>query len=951
MVVTVVVVEVEAASPFAASSLLYSGCPSALTSLRFVNITDNVHTADAVVMSHPSVPVSSYPSLAIIPSTPSPPGSTAFGPKVALAEWDAGYSHFAQGLDTGDCDGDGHIDVATITSGADKAVTVIFSPGEWSTLGGSVPGADYTVLDTVTVDTPGNNPQAVVVADVSGDGLDDVITVSGSYSSGTIRVYVYTGARSFDTAHVVGSVTSPRSLAAGDVDSDGKFDLLVGSYNSKVVFGYNAVNVLYNPGPGSARTMTSWSATLLYNAGHKHFVGRTGDVNHDNRPDIFVSISAAPTNGIMYFESTGATGYSLVTTLSTADTTANVVELADINGDALLDVVGYSSSNSATNVVVWFHSAPQGDFFAGFDSFEVVVDVATSTSELRAPVAVSASFISPASLVFTTPASNATGPHVISVVRSLANSDGSGDVTTRLPGLLDYVSHGCIAPGFVWRSLECKPCSEFEGAHCPGGERFWPRTGYWAASEREPPSRCFVEAACPGALGEVSVYPALVNIDGSRKTDQCALGYTDEYCSVCADGYYMQDGVCRTCGSDAAAKAELAAIVIVASVMFGVILLALLLLSVRHLVTVVSAIVTLQTLVVVGKLGMQRLATSSSSSVQTLARIMRFVALVNFEIEVVRPGCSIPRVAFLSLWLGTLGLTLVAAFAFLVTVWLRTVLAARAARGKATAAARAFDFGTVIRARTMHALIILASLVFLQVSLRTFQALNCVRAGDGSLRLAIELRLRCFEGSHSRFAPGIFATALLFSLGFPVAALLVALRTRKRVLAGMPIDAAIEAYGYIIRGLKPKYLWFRTLTLATTLTFVLETVFVASPSARVFAACFNFGVSLLLVGVLDPFLERLHTGLALASGMASSAQILYFLYRENVTLFGVGAGFQALVLAIIAAVLIVRTLYRSRTRQTAVEPATPGVALDSPIRQQYAFANAQPAGQVSDNQL
>ena len=354
MVVTVVVVEVEAASPFAASSLLYSGCPSALTSLRFVNITDNVHTADAVVMSHPSVPVSSYPSLAIIPSTPSPPGSTAFGPKVALAEWDAGYSHFAQGLDTGDCDGDGHIDVATITSGADKAVTVIFSPGEWSTLGGSVPGADYTVLDTVTVDTPGNNPQAVVVADVSGDGLDDVITVSGSYSSGTIRVYVYTGARSFDTAHVVGSVTSPRSLAAGDVDSDGKFDLLVGSYNSKVVvffnnggagtlwtgqlsftnavfpgygvwaddldldghidilqFGYNAVNVLYNPGPGSARTMTSWSATLLYNAGHKHFVGRTGDVNHDNRPDIFVSISAAPTNGIMYFESTGATTTSV----------------------------------------------------------------------------------------------------------------------------------------------------------------------------------------------------------------------------------------------------------------------------------------------------------------------------------------------------------------------------------------------------------------------------------------------------------------------------------------------------------------------------------------------------------------------------------------------------------------------------------------------------------------
>merc|ERR1712065_40900 len=229
--------------------------------------------------------------------------------------------------------------------------------------------------------------------------------------------------------------------------------------------------------------------------------------------------------------------------------------------------------------------------------------------------------------------------------------------------------------------------------------------------------------------------------------------------------------------------------------------------------------------------------------------------------------------------------------------------------------------GSLLIARSKHALIILAALVYLQVSLITAQTLYCVRVGDGSLRLSIELRVTCFEGLHLWVTPLAVLVALVLCLGFPLLSVVVAVHTFQRIkrheLAS--VDATIEAYGFLLRGLRPRYLWFRALQFLITLAFVAEAVFVPSGKARIFAIVAHFSISVLLVGLLDPFLESWRSFLSIASGGASGAQILYFLFLEDRTLFGIGVTIQIACVLLAFAAVSLRLFLRRRT-QNKVSP-------------------------------
>ena len=634
----------------------------------------------------------------------------------------------------------------------------------------------------------------------------------------------------------------------------------------------------------------------------------------------------------------------------------------------------------------------QNDDPTFFDDITLLVETYPSTdptSELVVLVEPSATPVSDDSISFVTPPSNQTRYHRVILMRG-------GALVASFPSLLTYVEHDCFNPGFVWYQRACRPCAEFKGAFCPGGTRFWPRKGFWSPSESVPPGDCDLEQSCPGALGEVEGYPARADGEGRRKTDQCADGYADEYCSVCDDGYFSDLGVCRGCGSDSAANAELVLVSIVFLGIAVVLLVAIFFLSTQHLVSVCAVVVAVQQAVLAARIGLQQVAANSSSN--SYATLLRILSIVNFEIELFKPGCSVPRISFLSLYYGTLTIVAMAAILFVLTVAARSYVHPNArfvayvvprdrrearrtrrtrrarggkktrrpqreeeqeeqeeqeeeeereswsssglssassevslssassevslsSEGSSTGQMSQEERMTVLMARTKHALIILGAVAYLQLTLRTLQVLHCVKVGDGSTRLAIERRVHCYTGDHLFATLVAVVVAAGACIGLPLWGAVVAIRAGRWVRDGQMrrVGLIFESYGFLLRGLRPRFLWFRSLQVAVTLVFVVQAVFIPSGKGRVFSISIHFGVSVLLVGMLDPFVERWHSLLAICAGAVSGGQILYALSQEDdMTLFGLGTSAQVMCVSVAMLAIILQAL-RSKRRSDVVE--------------------------------
>ncbi|KNC46205.1 uncharacterized protein AMSG_00324 [Thecamonas trahens ATCC 50062] len=480
-------------------------------------------------------------------------------------------------------------------------------------------------------------------------------------------------------------------------------------------------------------------------------------------------------------------------------------------------------------------------------AFEVGARYAMTMPVFAAPVddapVTTASIVAQAidanTLKFTSVASNKTMYHPLELF--------VGSRSVQLAKLITYVEHQCYDEGFVWYGSRCRSCSEFDGAFCPGGTRFWPLAGYWSPGEGVPPTRCQVPAACPGALGERDKYPPRMDVTGQRITAQCATGFSGEFCSTCATNYYKEYGVCRACGADDTVRTEVTLMLLVASVYFLVVLVALFVLSARSLVLIVSVLVVLQQVVTVCKVGLQHLSTSLSSPV--FPTIVRVLSIINFEVEVVKPGCTVGALSFTSLYYGTIGLICFAGLCFIGVVWLRT-------------------HSCLAASRVSHLSVVLP------------------------LRLNAELRVVCYEGEHVSVAALAWVVLVTICCGFPVWMFFTGISMFRalRAFNMMVIDMAFESYGFLLHGLKPPFFWFRALQFVSTFAFVTETVLLERTGTRFFATIINFAVTMLLVALLNPFRSQLQTTLSITAGLASSGQLMYFLYEEDLRFFSTRKG-------------------------------------------------------------
>lgn len=253
-------------------------------------------------------------------------GATFQAPAVTL-------SSGAGSVTTGDFNGDGIEDVATVNSSS-GTVTVFTGSGK----GYLNAGKTYV---TPIIDAN------IAAGDVNGDGILDLVVTRGPGTAfaqaNDVSVLLGNGDGTFQLAinsHDLGqppSNTLTHQTYAVDVNHDGKADL-IGDWG-----------VALGNGDGTFQAPSALPSTAVPVAGIA-----VGDLNHDGNLDIVVGshVAAKTTPAILTLMGDGHGKFTLTNTehLNYTNPTLNALTLADVNKDGVLDLVyDYSATPSIGN--------------------------------------------------------------------------------------------------------------------------------------------------------------------------------------------------------------------------------------------------------------------------------------------------------------------------------------------------------------------------------------------------------------------------------------------------------------------------------------------------------------------------------------------------------------------------------------------------------------------------
>ena len=322
----------------------------------------------------------------------------------------------------------------------------------------------------------GYDVRALTAADINGDGKADLI--GANVNGNAVSVHLNTTARgavepTFAAGVDFASGATPVSVAAADVNGDGKSDLLVANFLD------GTVSVLLNTtASGAASPSFAALQTFGINAGADSAICViAADINGDGKPDIIVANESATTLAVLINTTTPGANVASFAPAQTfpGESYPMSVVAADINGDGKLDLVIAASNNNevsvllntmATGSVVAAFAQPQafatapGTVAAAIASADINADgrpdlivanaLDNSVSVLLNTTAQAAPVVN-----FAAPQSFTTGANAIGVVAGDIDGDGKPDIVVAndyggsISVLIDTTPAGAASASFA----------------------------------------------------------------------------------------------------------------------------------------------------------------------------------------------------------------------------------------------------------------------------------------------------------------------------------------------------------------------------------------------------------------------------------------------------------------------------------------------------------------------
>jgi len=263
---------------------------------------------------------------------------TGFAQPLSLG--DSSLTDFPHSVALGDVDGDGRVDL--VSANAASGTLTVFLQEEGGGFAQPLSLGDYSL----TV-----GPISVALGDVDGDGRVDL--VSANQVSDTLTVFLQEEGGGFAQPLSLGdfSVTdNPSSVALGDVDGDGRVDLVSANQVSDTLTVF-----LQEEGGGFAQPLSLGDSSLT---GSPRSVA-LGDVDGDGRVDL-VSANAGSDTLTVFLQEKGG-GFAEPLSLGDSSVTDNPssVALGDVDGDGRVDLV---SANGFSDTLTVFLQVEGGGF-------------------------------------------------------------------------------------------------------------------------------------------------------------------------------------------------------------------------------------------------------------------------------------------------------------------------------------------------------------------------------------------------------------------------------------------------------------------------------------------------------------------------------------------------------------------------------------------------------------